>query len=172
MARFGRSRCSGKPAKLSSPDVFRDIAAITDRIRSHFDDGCFVCGRENPIGLQIDAFAMSDDGQVSASFVPRADYRGTQAVLHGGVSAAALDEIMVWAGILVDGVVTVTGTFDLRYRRPVGVEGRIDLTGRVDERRGRRLRLSGELHYDDAVAVEATGLYLVSEEVAELVDLA
>ena len=146
-----------------------DIASLVDEIRRHYDDGCFACGRQNPIGLHIDDFDV-DGEEVSARFSPRPGYRGAGSTLHGGVSATALDEIMVWAGILLEGVMSVTGTMDLRYRQPVTVEetGGILLRGWVVERRGRRLRLAGSLESEQAISVEASGMYLVTEQVEHL----
>lgn len=152
---------------LASPAMTEDTARLVDAVRRHYDDECFACGRENPIGLHLDDFAL-EDRQVSARFVPRPEYRGAGTTLHGGVAATALDEILVWAGILVERVLTVTGTMEVRYRRPVDVADRIVVSARVDERRGRRLRLSGELSAEDEVRVQASGLYLVSGSVEEL----
>jgi acyl-coenzyme A thioesterase PaaI-like protein len=147
-----------------------DVARLVHAVRRHYDDGCFACGRENPIGLHLDDFAL-DDGRVSARFTPRADYRGAGNTLHGGVAATALDEILVWAGILVEGVLSVTGNVGVRFRRPVSVDDAIVVSGGVDERRGRRLQLSGELLVDDEPRVEASGLYLVTRSVADMLAL-
>jgi acyl-CoA thioesterase FadM len=84
------------------------------------------------------------------------------------VAATALDEILVWAGILLEGVMTVTGTIELRYRKPLHVHESIVVSSAVDERRGRRLILSGELSVDGETRVAASGLYLVTAGVAEL----
>ena len=70
-------------------------------IRADYDH-CFGCGAANPIGLQLDGFSL-DARRVTASFVPRADYHGFSDLLHGGIVAAALDEIMAWTAILVAG---------------------------------------------------------------------
>lgn len=145
------------------------VAELVDSVRRHYDDGCFACGRDNPIGLHLDDFRLVD-GQVSARFSPRDDYRGAGTTLHGGIAATALDEILVWAGILLEGVLTVTGTMELRYRRPIDVGDAIVVSARVDERSGRRLRASGELEVDGQVRVEASGLYLVSVTLEELLD--
>lgn len=144
-----------------------DTATLVDRIRRHYDDGCFACGRDNPLGLHLDDFAL-DDGVVSARFDPRPDYRGSGTSLHGGVAATALDEMLVWAGILVEKVMSVTGTMQLRYRRPVDVADTIEVRSRLDERRGRRLVVSGELLVDGEEKVAATGLYLVTADLAEM----
>lgn len=144
-----------------------DLSSLVDSIRRHYDDGCFACGRDNPIGLHLDDFDL-DGGKVSARFSPRADYRGAGTTLHGGVAATALDEILVWAGLLVENVLSVTGTMELRYRKPVHVHETIVVSARVDERRGRRLRLSGELSVDEEVRVAASGLYLVTASLEDL----
>lgn len=145
-----------------------DIAALVDRVRRRYDDECFACGRDNPLGLHLDGFTLDGD-TVGARFAPRQEYRGTENVLHGGVAATAVDELLVWAGILTHGVMSVTGTLELRYRLPAGMEQQFVVSGRVDERRGRRLRVSGEmLDGHGAKVVTATGLYLVTAEVSEL----
>jgi acyl-coenzyme A thioesterase PaaI-like protein len=144
-----------------------DLSTLVDSIRRHYDDGCFACGRDNPIGLHLDDFGL-DEGKVSARFSPRADYRGAGTTLHGGVAATALDEILVWAGLLVERVLTVTGTMELRYRKPVHVDEMIVVAAGVDERRGRRLMISGELSANDEVRVTASGLYLVTAGLDEL----
>lgn len=145
----------------------RDTAALVDSIRRHYDDRCFACGRENSIGLHLDDFDLVD-GLVSARFEPRAGYRGAGTTLHGGVAATALDEILVWAGILVERVMTVTGTLELRYRHPVHVHESIVVSAGVDERRGKRLRIKGELTVDGDARVAASGLYLVTSAIDEL----
>lgn len=149
--------------------VAGNLAELVDAIRRHYDDGCFACGRDNPIGLHLDDFQMEGD-LVSARFTPRADYRGAGTSLHGGVAATALDEILVWAGILTERVLTVTGTMELRYRRPVEITDSIVVRARVAERRGRRLKATGELAADGVVRVEASGLYLVSATLDELLE--
>lgn len=144
-----------------------DIAGLVDAVRRHYDDGCFACGRDNPIGLYLDDFDL-DDGVVSARFTPRPEYRGAGRSLHGGVAATALDEMLVWAGILTEGVLSVTGNMELRFRRPVEVDEVLVVSARVEDRSGRRLRISGRLGVDGETRVEASGLYLVSAEVSEM----
>ncbi len=144
-----------------------DIADLVDRVRRHYDDGCFACGRENPIGLHLDRFSL-DNGTVEAWFTPRPEYRGFVGSLHGGVAATALDEILAWAGILDLGLMSVTATLDLRYRAPLTTDGPLCVRGRVDDVTGRRLRVSGELLADDCPAVTARGLYVATAAVDDL----
>lgn len=149
----------------------KSLARIVDRLRAHTGNGCFACGLANPIGLHVDGF-VEQGGDIMARFPSRIDLQGVIGVLHGGIAATALDEILVWAGIIQEKVLTVTARLDLRYRRPVrNLDGPIELRARVDERRGRRLRMSGELDAGDGkVAVSASGLYLVSHTLDELTE--
>jgi acyl-coenzyme A thioesterase PaaI-like protein len=89
-------------------------------------------------------------------------------VLHGGVAATALDEMLVWAGILTEKVMTVTGKLELRYRKPLQVTDQLTVRARVDELRGKRMSASGELVVDDDVKTQASGLFLVSADLAEM----
>ncbi len=143
------------------------IDTLVDRLRRHYDDGCFACGRDNPIGLQLDAFSMTD-GVVTATFDPRPEYRGAGTSLHGGIAATVLDEILVWAGLLVEQVMSVTGRMEIRYRSPLEVTESIEARSWIDERNGRRLKVSGELRVGDQVRVGATGLYLVTSTLREM----
>lgn len=145
-------------------------AAVVDALRAHTSETCFACGPRNPIGLRVDDFRLDGD-DVSATFLARPDYRGTEDSLHGGVAATALDEILVWAGILQERVLTVTAKMEVRYHRPVHPGGRrLGLQARVTERRGKRLLMSGELlDVDGERSVSASGLYLVSHDVADLI---
>ena len=144
-----------------------DIANLIDRVRRHYDDGCFACGRDNPIGLHLDQFSLTD-GTVEAWFTPRPDYRGFVGSLHGGVAATALDEILAWATILNLGFMSVTATLDLRYRSPLTTGRPYCARGRVDDASGRRLRVSGELLAGDRTAVSARGLYVATAQVGDV----
>jgi uncharacterized protein (TIGR00369 family) len=56
---------------------------------------CFVCGESNPAGLNL---RFETDGRiVHTRFVPRAEHVGFKQIIHGGLIATVLDEIMVWA---------------------------------------------------------------------------
>jgi acyl-coenzyme A thioesterase PaaI-like protein len=52
---------------------------------------CFACGDANPIGLQLGDIRREGD-EVHATLHPRPEYQGYPGVLHGGLSATALDE--------------------------------------------------------------------------------
>ena len=148
----------------------RDLTEFADRIRTHFDDGCFACGRHNPLGLGVDGFRYEGD-DLRAEFTPRREFRGGPEVLHGGIAAAALDEILAWAGMIEEQVVIVTATLEIKYRKPVPIDGRpIALRARLEERNGRRLKLSGSLDIDGTPAVTGSGIYVVIHNLDEVLE--
>jgi acyl-coenzyme A thioesterase PaaI-like protein len=145
-----------------------DLAARVSAIKENYEM-CFGCGARNPAGLQIGDFSI-ERNRVSASFTPQPDHRGFEGVLHGGILATSLDEMMAWTAMLLENVMVVTAKLDLRYRKPAPVPASYRLQGQLDERRGRRLLLSGWCAIDGAdgsstVVAEASGLFLVSREI-------
>lgn len=133
-------------------------AESIQRLRSRYDH-CFACGRNNPIGLGLDGFALTN-GEVTVSFSPRSEFAGFEDTLHGGIVATALDEVLAWTGILVEGVLAVTATLELKFRRPASPDSGFVMVGRVENRSGSRLRMSGEMLEGDDLIAEGQGLYL------------
>jgi acyl-coenzyme A thioesterase PaaI-like protein len=119
---------------------------------------CFGCGRHTPIGLHLEFTRDGDD--VVATYTPRREDTGFPGVMHGGLATLLLDEAMGWA-MYADRVFAVTARMEIRFRRPVELDGPLEVRGRIDRERGRRLEVSAEL--TDASGerlVEASGLFL------------
>lgn len=129
-------------------------------------EACFGCGDRNPIGIHIGGFERIDGG-IAASFTPQPDHRGFQDVLHGGIIATALDEMLAWTATLLEDVFVFTGKMELRFRKQAPWDAAYRLEGYLDERRGRRLLLHGNCQTGDgAIVAEASGLYLVNGTLA------
>lgn len=126
-------------------------------------DGCFGCGIANDFGLHIDGFRTVGN-TVLADFTPHENHRGFADLLHGGVVAAALDEIMAWTAILQERVMVMTANLQLRYRNPANVAARFTMAGDVVERSGRRLRMTGRMLDGENLVAEAQGLFLAITE--------
>ncbi len=119
---------------------------------------------EDPIGLGL-RFFRQEPGLV-ARFVPRDAHGGGRGFLHGGIAAAALDETMASLSWALDDTPCVTATLEVRFRRPVPLDGRplrIEVWRDHAERR-RRQRVHGRLVLPDGTpAVEATGIFVLPE---------
>ncbi len=125
---------------------------------------CFGCGLENPIGLQVDSFRRVGD-TVTATFTPRDHYRGFHDILHGGIVATALDEILAWTGILVAGTMAVTVKMELKFRNPAPADATYELEGRLVEQRGKRLIVEATCRAGERTVAEASALFLATETI-------
>lgn len=140
---------------------------IIDELRTAYTH-CFGCGLDNPSGLRLDGFTVAD-GAVSAPFNPTPSFAGFEGVLHGGIVATALDEISAWSAMLTEGVFVFTAKLDIRYRRQAPSDGEFTLSGRVIERRGKRLSIEGNLSSEGTVIAQSDGLFVVAKQVEEVV---
>lgn len=138
-----------------------------DEFRARYAD-CFACGLANPIGLHLDGFRRTTDNEITADFNARPEHRGTVGSLHGGVIAAALDEICAWTAVLIADTLAVTATLDLRFRQPAEPAGAFTLVGRLDDRSGKRLRLSGSMKRNGVTVAQGRGIFLATDSVASL----
>jgi len=77
---------------------------------------CFVCGTNNPAGLQ-GRFYVEDD-TVCMPLTIREHHCGYPDMAHGGIVASALDECMAWAATRALGLMCVTGKLSIRYLKP------------------------------------------------------
>jgi uncharacterized protein (TIGR00369 family) len=94
---------------------------------------CFVCGVQNPIGLQIE-FSVRD-GRVTGEFTPSDLHVGFTGIVHGGILAAVLDDAMAAVGYC-QGEPTVTARLSVRYRRPARPGERLQIEAQEVGRRG------------------------------------
>ena len=135
----------------------RSARAPLAAVRS--DHACFGCGGENPIGLRLRFTA--DKGEVRAPFLPAAEHQGFEGVVHGGIISSVLDEAMAWATAAA-GIWAVTAEMRVRFRRPLQVGEQTRVQARVEEWRGRIVRVAAELvrDADDATVASATGTFV------------
>ena len=85
-------------------------------------------------------------------------------MMHGGIAALCLDECMAALGHALDRIHTVTGTLNIKYRKPILLDGRAIRIESWREGDGRRAtKVNGRIvTADGVVAVEATGLFIRS----------
>jgi len=134
---------------------------------------CFVCGLQNSAGLHL-KFYSEGPGKVRVDWTAPECYQGYPGHLHGGISAAILDEA---AGRTVLGDSSlrffVTLKMELRYRKPVPIGVPLVIRGDLVRDRGRFVETHGAIFLPDgSAAVEAE--VLVAEaprEISEGTDL-
>lgn len=121
---------------------------------------CFVCGEANPLGLQL---RFHTDGQVvRAEFTPRTEHIGFKQVVHGGIVATLLDEIMVWACAVQTKQFAFCAELNVRFQQPLRPGDKTVATAElVSNRRSRIFEAKADLRDTNGnILATATGKYL------------
>jgi acyl-coenzyme A thioesterase PaaI-like protein len=118
--------------------------------------GCLVCGRDNPHGLRLDLLVDPETGIVRVEFTPRPEHIGFEGIVHGGVIATVLDEVMVWAATWAGRRFCVCGELTTRFRREAAVGWKLVIEAKIESNRPRMIATTGEVR-DDTGELIATG---------------
>ncbi len=119
------------------------------------DDGhCFICGKENPIGLKAEFTVDPQRRRAETRVRIGEEFQGWQGITHGGIISALLDEICAQACICC-GFTVVTSEMKLRYRAPVPTGSVVTAIGEVVGERRRLVDVKGWLELDGKTMAEA-----------------
>ena len=103
---------------------------------------CFVCGPENPTGLQL-TFELKDDICVS-EFTPGPNHGGYENMTHGGLIFSVLDDVMAnWA--YLQGIRMFTAKCEIRYKAPLPVGTKVFLKGECLKQKARLMQMKGTM---------------------------
>lgn len=122
------------------------------------DNMCFACSARNPIGLRL---KFEQDGDICRThFIAGLEHQGWNGVLHGGLVATLLDEVMaqwLWARDFT----TMTAEITTRYSKAVPVGERLTLEATLLSDRGRLCEMAAKLILPDGtVAAKAKAKFL------------
>ena len=104
------------------------------------DKMCFACGPKNVHGLRLE-FKHPQSGLLTSSVVFDKRYQGYKNIVHGGLMATVLDEMMVnlaW----VEKKPAVTAQLNVSLKKAAKVGEKIRLEGRITEEKARVIRTS------------------------------
>ena len=104
---------------------------------------CFGCGPENPRGLGLRFFEI--ESGVEVQYRVSEHLVGAPGIVHGGIQATLLDEVLCMAAYAKHGTPAVTGELTVRYIRPLPSEEEILVRGHITERRGKSFFAEGEI---------------------------
>jgi len=100
------------------------------------DQNCFVCGRKNAAGLQLEFVHNGKTGETEARVAFPVQFQGWRSTVHGGLLATVLDETMIQAAGAA-GVKCVTAEITVKYRKPAMTGEPCQASAKVLETRGR-----------------------------------
>jgi uncharacterized protein (TIGR00369 family) len=123
---------------------------------------CLVCGLGNPHGLFTEFFELAN-GELVAFFTARDEHQSYPGRLHGGLITALLDET-IGRAIMVDNhdeIWGVTVEFATKFLKPIPLETRLRVVGRIVRQEGRVFEGTGEILLPGGeVAASGTGKYV------------
>ena len=144
-AAAGRAPVASQPASLyAGMENFQDTGPIV--------------GLSNPLAPPLE-FTVDPVAQVArGSGRFGAAYEGAPGLLHGGILAAAFDELLGVATVFSGGA-GMTRELTVRYLRPTPIGVELLFTARLERTEGRRLFVSAEVEADGIRTAEASGVF-------------
>jgi len=134
---------------------FAETATAGDT-RAMFDRSPLI-GLGNPVAPPLTMAAVGDHVEGTAVFTVA--YEGPRGHVHGGIIAAAFDEVLGMVQSLT-GRPGMTGQLSVRYRRPTPLYREVRFAGHVERLDGRKIYTAGTLHDGTTLCAEAEGLFI------------
>lgn len=132
---------------------------------------CFLCGKQNDIGLKMEWYNNPEKNQVEAEITIPEHFNGYPGVAHGGIIAAILDETAGRA-VMLDGNfenLFVTLKLEVTYRKITLTNTPLSVTGWLLKGSGKRRKVASEIKLPDGT-VTAECEALVSRPPKEVTD--
>ncbi len=115
------------------------------------DDGyCFACGENNLRGLRL-KFSRQGEKFVTR-FTPEKSQQGYTGIVHGGITAAVLDEVMGKSLVDLD-IPVVTAELKVRYKKPLKVGREYIFSGWIKQRKSRMIYMAARAEATDGTVM-------------------
>ncbi len=108
------------------------------------DGYCFVCGKDNPRGFKIKVRYLEDLLSAETELTLAKEFQGWAEVIHGGILATLLDEMMAHAVWRFAGP-GVTLSLEVRFHAPLKPGERVLVRGVLHTTNGSRRLAEGEI---------------------------
>ena len=127
---------------------------------------CFGCGESNPIGLRLKYRREGD--RLRTEFMHGDDHQGWPGIVHGGIIASLLYEVMENFPYY-QGIKAMMRGMETRFRRPANTGEIIVATSWLSETEGREISVLGALNGQDGrvIAEGKAGLMALREDQIE-----
>ena len=125
---------------------------------------CFVCGVENKFGLQLKFYEIENGDVVVETTVPER-FQGYPGVVHGGIVASLVDEVLGRAHFGSDPEnprFMYTAKLSVNYRKPVPTEKLIKVVGHAEKSKKRSATSTAEILGPDGELLADASAVLVN----------
>ena len=127
------------------------------------DEWCFACGPQNPHGLRLRDFQF-DGTYYSVEWRPSRSYQGWAGIVHGGIVATLLDEVMtrlLWE----QGHTVATAEMCIKYHRAAPLDTELIARAWLTKSKRRFLQTAAELLLPDgSVVASAEAKFLIPRD--------
>ncbi|HMO96433.1 MAG TPA: PaaI family thioesterase [Tepidiformaceae bacterium] len=131
-------------------------AGPSGNVRAMFDRSP-VIGLGNPVAAPLRMRIEGEQVVGIANF--GAQYEGPPGHVHGGITAAAFDEVLGMAQART-GRPGMTGTLTIKYRQPTPLHREVVFRGWVDRIDGRKIFAAGTLHSGETLCAQPEGVFI------------
>jgi len=121
---------------------------------------CFVCGKNNPNGLQL-SFEIDKERQIlHTTFVASPTFQGWDGIVHGGMISTLLDEAM--AKLIYElGYQAVTASLEIKFKKPALILEPLHVYGEITEVSKRLIRAKAHVAKEDGtILAKGTSTFL------------
>jgi acyl-coenzyme A thioesterase PaaI-like protein len=108
------------------------------------DNYCFVCGKDNPKGFKIQVRYLEAEMAAETELSLPREFQGWAEVIHGGILATMLDELMAHAVWHFAGP-GLTLSMEVRFHQPLKPDEPILVRGVLHTQNGSRRMAEGEV---------------------------
>jgi uncharacterized protein (TIGR00369 family) len=123
-------------------------------------DHCFICGRKNQHGLYM-IFYDNGENEVISEYTVSEDYQSYPGIVHGGIVAAMLDEVVGRVSMIDDHHhFMMSVKLEVKYRHPVPTNTPLQIIGRIVKLRGRLGQAVGEILLPDGTIAAESAMTL------------
>lgn len=156
-------------------EVADDLARVADRLEADADPGPVgvrfnsegrswewgnaAVGFRNAAAAPLTCWFVDDGIDVAGSAVLDERHEGPPGLVHGGVSALLLDQVMGKTASRHHTQFTFTGTLTMRYEQTLQI-GPVELLGRITGEEGRKVHVEATIGNPGSVAVRAQGVFI------------
>ena len=136
------------------------------KLQDIYPNSSFVSGTKNPEGMKIHPVVKNYIVQIKYTFEKR--FEGGPGLVHGGILAAAIDDLMGYATVIHNHM-CVTANLSVNYISPVPVEKEFELLAWVTKLDGKKVSAESIIKLDDQIHVESSALFIeIREDVEEI----
>jgi acyl-coenzyme A thioesterase PaaI-like protein len=142
--------------------VYKHMIADFSQLRKlppHDDQrGCFGKKETSPINKQLGLF--TDGKSLFTQFQPLDNHIGWGTIIHGGVIATILDEILGWEAVLSERSICVTKSINVNFHKSASYDDTYTIVAKFDSKQGNDLFIQGEVYNSgNILCVSAIGIY-------------